>query len=38
MRLAAAAVLAFLVGFAVMFLMNLRPSEHNSITGTGADQ
>lgn len=38
MRLAAATVVAFVLGFAVMFWRNARPSEHNSITGTGADQ
>lgn len=37
MRLAAATVVAFVLGFAVTFWHSLRP-EHNTITGTGADQ
>ncbi|AUV61623.1 hypothetical protein SEA_CLARK_63 [Gordonia phage Clark] len=38
MRLAAATVVAFVLGFAVMFWRNARPLEHNTRTGTGADQ
>lgn len=37
MRLAAAMAAAFTAGFAVTFWHNLRP-EHNTRTGTGADQ
>ncbi|QFP97028.1 hypothetical protein SEA_SUERTE_57 [Gordonia phage Suerte] len=38
MKLTAATVVAFVLGFAVMFWRNTRPLEHNTITGTGADQ
>ncbi|QCG77651.1 membrane protein [Gordonia phage Fairfaxidum] len=35
MKLAAASILAFLIGFALMFWRNARPVEHNTVTGRG---